>query len=133
MSSNVNLEPGDKRLPKGSTHQVSGAAADDTLTEVMQPLKPRRKMSRDKMLLLLLGLPGALALVLFHYLPLLGNVIAFQDYQPISGSGSPVGRGVQLLLPVDGTRSSSMLSGTLDLDLIQAVFVFPVPLVLALL
>ena len=35
--------------------------------------------------MLLLGIPGALALLLFHYLPLLGNVIAFQDYQPYLG------------------------------------------------
>ena len=38
----------------------------------------------------MLGLPGLLALLVFHYVPLLGNVIAFQDYQPFLGiSGSP--------------------------------------------
>ena len=131
----MNLQPGDKRLPKGSTHQVSGAAADDTLTEVMQPLKPRRKMSRDKMLLLLLGLPGALALVLFHYLPLLGNVIAFQDYQPYLGIRESEWVGVSNFSFLwDGNPEFlNALWNTLILTVIQTVLVFPVPLVLALL
>src|SRR5690606_41562504 len=35
--------------------------------------------------MLLLALPGALIFIVFSYLPLLGNVIAFQDYLPFIG------------------------------------------------
>src|ERR1700754_4243305 len=52
----------------------------------------RRRVGRDKWLVPLrfpggpaLGFRGALALVLFQSRPILGNVIAFQDYQPYLG------------------------------------------------
>ena len=92
-------------------------------------------MSRDKALLLLLGLPGALALVLFHYVPLLGNVIAFQDYQPYLGIAESEWVGVSNFAFLwDGNPEFlNALWNTLILTLIQTVLVFPIPLVLALL
>ena len=39
---------------------------------------------RDRIMLLLLA-PGVIYFVLFRYIPLLGNVIAFQDYLPFLG------------------------------------------------
>jgi putative aldouronate transport system permease protein len=92
-------------------------------------------MSRDKTLLLLLGLPGALALVLFHYVPLLGNVIAFQDYQPYLGIGESEWVGISNFAFLwDGNPEFlNALWNTLILTLIQTVLVFPIPLVLALL
>ena len=49
----------------------------------------RTRLRRDRTMLLLV-LPGFLFFVLFHYVPLLGNVIVFQDYQPYLGfRGSP--------------------------------------------
>ena len=47
-------------------------------------LSPFARFWRDKVLLLL-AVPGVVLLLLFHYVPLLGNVIAFQDYQPFLG------------------------------------------------
>jgi putative aldouronate transport system permease protein len=87
------------------------------------------------MLLLILGLPGALALVLFHYVPLLGNVIAFQDYQPYLGIGESEWVGVSNFAFLwDGNPEFlNALWNTLILTLIQTVLVFPIPLVLALL
>jgi putative aldouronate transport system permease protein len=87
------------------------------------------------MLLLLLGLPGALALIAFHYLPLLGNVIAFQDYQPYLGITESDWVGVtNFSFLWDGNPEFlNALWNTLILTVIQTVLVFPVPLALALL
>ena len=42
------------------------------------------RIARDRFLLLAM-LPGLALLLTFHYLPLLGNVIAFKDFQPYLG------------------------------------------------
>lgn len=79
-------------------------------------------------------LPAVVFLLLFFYVPILGNVIAFQDYQPFLGiSGSEwVGWGnfVELL---DDPDFLTALKNALVLALFQLVFFFPVPLALALL
>ncbi len=49
-----------------------------------QRLSWPRRLWRDRVLLLL-ALPGLALLVVFHYLPWLGNVVAFEDYQPYFG------------------------------------------------
>ena len=85
--------------------------------------------------MLLLGLPGGIALLLFHYVPLLGNVIAFQDYQPYLGITDSDWVGVtNFSFLWDGNPEFlNALWNTLLLTLIQTVLVFPVPLALALL
>lgn len=87
------------------------------------------------MLILLLGLPGGIALLLFHYVPLLGNVIAFQDYQPYLGFSESDWVGISNFSFLwDGNPEFlNALWNTLILTVIQTVLVFPVPLVLALL
>jgi putative aldouronate transport system permease protein len=87
------------------------------------------------MLVLLLGLPGGIALLLFHYVPLLGNVIAFQDYQPYLGFSESDWVGIaNFSFLWDGNPEFlNALWNTLILTVIQTVLVFPVPLVLALL
>ena len=92
-----------------------------------------RRWSRDK-LLIGLGLPGALVLIAFQYLPLLGNVIAFQDYQPYLGIGESdwVGLSNFSFLVNGDPAFLSALYNTIILTLIQTVLVFPVPLVIAL-
>jgi putative aldouronate transport system permease protein len=79
-------------------------------------------------------LPGFCFFVLFAYVPLLGNVIAFQDYSPFLGfRGSPwVGWGnfTALFADPDFLRA---LKNTLVLSLLQILFAFPAPILLALL
>lgn len=97
----------------------------------------KRRMSqrwRLDWLLLLLGLPGVAVVVVFHYVPLLGNVIAFQDFQPYLGiENSPwVGlRNFEVVFDGDPAFLNA-LANTLVITLIQVVFVFPLPIALAL-
>lgn len=46
---------------------------------------PLRDRLRNDRAMLLLMLPGVAFLVVFFYVPMVGNVIAFQDYQPFIG------------------------------------------------
>src|SRR5437868_8476985 len=47
-----------------------------------------QRIWRDRWMYLFI-LPGFLYFVVFRYLPLLGNIIAFQDYSPFVGFHSP--------------------------------------------
>ncbi|WP_062206522.1 sugar ABC transporter permease [Streptomyces sp. NBRC 109706] len=96
--------------------------------------RPRRRRPRD-LALFWFALPGAAVLLLFHYVPLLGNVIAFQDYQPFIGIGDSRWVGFDNFSVIfDGDQEFlRALVNTLQLTLIQVVFVFPAPIALALL
>ncbi|MBA8793679.1 putative aldouronate transport system permease protein [Friedmanniella endophytica] len=91
------------------------------------------RWSRDK-LLIGIGLPGAIALILFQYVPLLGNVIAFQDYQPYLGiTGSDWVGFENFAAMFEDPKFYTALYNTLILTVIQTVLVFPIPLFIALL
>ncbi|CAM3877697.1 sugar ABC transporter permease [Kibdelosporangium persicum] len=94
----------------------------------------RARLRRDKVFLLV-ALPGVLALLVFHYVPLLGNVIAFKDYQPYLGiTDSPwVGFDNFNVLFNGDAMFLRALGNTLVITLLQVVVVFPIPIALALL
>lgn len=83
--------------------------------------------------LYVLLLPGLLYFVIYVYLPLLGSVIAFQDFSPFrSFSGSPwVGlkHFERLFTDPDLPR---VVVNTFVLSSLQIILAFPVPIVLAL-
>ncbi|MET9273641.1 ABC transporter permease subunit [Kribbella sp. NPDC003557] len=122
MSSGIKVRPGADAAP--------GAPA------VREP-RPRGQLAtrwhRDRVLLLL-AIPGVVVLVLFHYLPLLGNVIAFQDYQPFLGiSGSDFVGLSNFSVIFDGDPEFlNALVNTLIITMVQVLFVFPLPIALAL-
>jgi len=91
------------------------------------------RMVRYRWLFVLL-LPGLAYFAIFKYAPMYGLTIAFQDYLPFLGfSGSPwVGfkHFADLFSSPDFPR---VLSNTLILALLSMVFVFPAPIVVALL
>jgi putative aldouronate transport system permease protein len=99
-----------------------------------QALSRWSRLKRDKALLLL-ALPGLTLLLLFHYVPILGNVIAFKDYQPYLGiAGSPwVGLDNFAVLFNGDAEFLNALKNTLIVLVLQVVFVFPAPIALALL
>lgn len=77
-------------------------------------------------------LPGFVYFVVFRYLPLLGNIIAFQDYSPFLGFHSPwVGLANFRRLFTDPDVGVAM-KNTLEISILQLLFFFPVPIILAL-
>lgn len=126
MSSGIKVRPG-----AGAHPGVPAAAPAARKTPVRGQLAVR--WHRDRVLLVL-AVPGVLVLVLFHYLPLLGNVIAFQDYQPFLGiSGSDfVGLSNFSVIFNGDPEFLNALVNTLIITMVQVLFVFPLPIALAL-
>ena len=92
-----------------------------------------QRLRRDK-LVLLFAAPGMLVILAFQYYALFGNVIAFQDYQPFLGVGESLWVGFENFSVIfDGDAEFvNALKNTLIITLLQSVFVFPAPIVLAL-
>ncbi|MGC4808242.1 ABC transporter permease [Micromonospora sp. DT233] len=99
----------------------------------------RARLRRDWPLLAMTA-PAAALLLVFHYLPTLGNVIAFQDYNPFVGDdpieaflGSEwIGFGNFEALFADPLFWDAVRN-TLTITAFQIVFFFPLPILLAIL
>jgi putative aldouronate transport system permease protein len=88
---------------------------------------------RDRLMLLFI-LPGVLFFVLFRYLPLLGNIIEFEDYLPFLGfTESPFVGFANFQSMFGDTAFWQALSNTIIITLAQLIFYFPAPIFLALL
>jgi putative aldouronate transport system permease protein len=99
-----------------------------------QGLSLGRRLVRDRVLLLF-ALPGTALIIAFHYVPLLGNIIAFKDYQPFLGIGGSDWSGWENFGVIFNGDPAFLraLKNTLILTSLQSVFVFPAPILLALL
>jgi len=83
--------------------------------------------------MLVLMIPGALALLLFFYIPIFGNIIAFQDYQPYYTIAEAPFVGFEKFLDlIDDSRFTLALRNTMIYAAVQLVLFFPVPILLAL-
>ncbi len=92
-----------------------------------------QKIWRDRLMLLLIA-PGVLFFILFRYLPLLGNIIAFQDYLPFIPIPENQFVGfANFQAMVSDTAFWQALSNTIIITLLQLIFYFPAPIALALL
>ncbi|HZG75581.1 MAG TPA: ABC transporter permease subunit [Paenibacillus sp.] len=82
----------------------------------------------------LLALPGILHFVVFKYIPMFGNAIAFQNYNIFQGlTGSPWVGLFHFERMVTYAEFYEILKNTLVISFYSIVFGFPAPLVLALL
>jgi putative aldouronate transport system permease protein len=88
---------------------------------------------RDRIMLLLV-LPGVLYFVLFRYIPLLGNIIAFQDYLPFLGfADSPFVGFANFQGMIQDPAFWQAVTNTIIIAMMQLIFYFPVPICLAML
>jgi ABC-type polysaccharide transport system permease subunit len=84
--------------------------------------------------------PAALVLAVFHYLPVLGNVVAFQDYNPYLGDSGFAALIASPWIGLSNFRDLfadpafwDALWNTLAITAFQLVFFFPLPIALAIL
>lgn len=95
------------------------------------PLRRRIWLARWPYLFIL---PGFVYFVVFRYVPLLGNVVAWQDYSPFLGiGGSPWVAWDNFARLLTDPEVATALVNTLVLSVLQIGFAFPAPLLLALL
>ncbi|WNQ10462.1 ABC transporter permease subunit [Paenibacillus aurantius] len=89
---------------------------------------------KDAQVLFLIALPGLLHFLIFKYVPLAGNVIAFQNYNLFQGFLNSEWVGFDHFIRMFRFEDfSRIFLNTLRLGIYSIVFGFPAPLVLALL
>ncbi|WP_323959679.1 ABC transporter permease subunit [Arthrobacter sp. JZ12] len=100
---------------------------------VRRKLGVRARLRRDRTLILM-TMPAVILLIVFAYIPMLGNVVAFQDYSPFIGIPSSPWVGLDNFGRVFGDPDFwNAVRNTLVITGFQLVFFFPVPIALALL
>ncbi len=94
----------------------------------------RKVRQKDSLILLLIALPGILHFIVFNYIPLGGNIIAFQKYNIFDGILKSAWVGLDNFKLMFSIREFyQILENTLILSFLSIGFGFPAPLVLALL
>ncbi|GIP35804.1 sugar ABC transporter permease [Paenibacillus sp. J2TS4] len=88
----------------------------------------------DPVVLFLIALPGLLHFLIFKYIPLAGNIIAFQDFNLFQGFFHSKWVGLKHFIYMFNYPEFFMvLKNTLRFGLYSILFGFPAPLILALL
>lgn len=101
-------------------------------TFVTRSLRIRHLLWRKRYAYLLV-LPGLLYFLVYRYVPMLGSIIAFQDYSPFLGFFKSDWVGVKHFVTIfEDQEVVRVLWNTLVLSFLQIVFAFPAPILLAL-
>jgi putative aldouronate transport system permease protein len=115
---------------KGSIKEESLSLLKPAVKSKQNTLLVRMKRARWAYLLLF---PGLLYFVCFYYLPLLGNIIAFQDYSPYLGFFRSAWVGLSNFTSVfSDPEIGTVIINTLVISLLQIIFAFPVGIILSL-
>ena len=102
-------------------------------------IKPKRwyqnpRTRRKGWIALAFILPGVLYYILFHYLPMWGTLIAFQDFNPFKGFWGSKWVGLKHFENFfQSTYAPRLIKNTLALSIYSILFSFPLPIVFALL
>lgn len=101
--------------------------------EVRIGLGLKARFRRDKSLIFM-TLPAVLLLALFAYVPIMGNIVAFQDYSPFVGIANSPWVGLDNFARVlTDANFWVAVKNTLVITAFQLIFFFPIPIVLAIL
>ncbi|HUZ77139.1 MAG TPA: ABC transporter permease subunit [Chloroflexota bacterium] len=123
----------------GVLNSAIAAESDEwprTTTATATPVRRQQqsflsRVKRDKTMLLL-ALPGVLYLLIFVYIPQLGNIIAFQNYIAFQGFDSPF-VGFDNFRQLFATPQFwNAVNNTIQISLLQLILYFPAPIGLAL-
>jgi len=113
------------------------------IVEIVEPLPQRkargwwptvrRDLRRNKHIYLML-LPVVLYYLVFHYGPMYGAVIAFQDFNPVKGVFGSKWVGLQNFQDFfSSVFFGRLMFNTVAISVLEIVFGFPAPIILALL
>ena len=129
---------------EAETTETASRAADATgerpgKRKLSGKLSLRLRFRRDRTLILM-TLPAVALVLVFNYIPILGNVVAFQDYDPYAGDNgfvaifnSPWIGFEQFERIFADSAFWHAVQNTLVLFFLQLVLYFPIPILLALL
>jgi putative aldouronate transport system permease protein len=123
-----------------SAQTVADSEAEQQETSAPDPRQPQRRtltlrqrIWRERWMYTFI-LPGALFFLVFAYVPMLGNLVAFQDFSPFRGFARSPWVGVDNFLAIlTDPEVLTALRNTLLIAFLQLIFAFPAPIALALL
>ncbi|MCW4459796.1 ABC transporter permease subunit [Microbacterium sp. MPKO10] len=127
-----------RREPESSDAQSRQTARSQRSARAKSKRAPHRKLSlrtriRNDRSRLIMVIPMLVLFLLFTYLPILGNIVAFLDYSPYSGFFGSAFVGfdnfVRVLADSGFWRA---VSNTVVITVVQLVFYFPLPIILAI-
>lgn len=121
--------------PEGPPEAAMTQAAEATRIRRSVKKASRWEQIKTNWILLAFALPGLAVTLAFHYYPLIGNVIAWKDYLPFIGVWESEWVGWQnfAIIWEGDPRFINALTNTLIITAVQTIFVFPLPIILALL
>src|SRR5699024_10338975 len=138
MSAGVSPKPGHTAVPSEQATSTEKGKALPASTRTRRPVRQRptpwrRALKRDWRLYTFLILPLAYLLV-FQYIPMAGNIIAFRRFRP---GGSIFGEqwvGLHYIeMFITNPTFWNVFTNTLILGVLSLIIVFPLPIILALL
>ncbi|MCZ4095448.1 ABC transporter permease [Streptomyces sp. H39-C1] len=137
MRTRVRVAAGLPRHPgtDGTARQEHAAPAAAPTPKPPAPGITRRQRFRRDRTLLLMTVPAVVLLLIFNYVPLLGNVVAFQEYDVYGAgiTGSPFVGFENLQRLFEDYRFWEVIGNTLSITFTQLILFFPIPIALALL
>ena len=115
-----------------SVTSVSPSPPTDTSAVTVSKPSAWRRIKRDTWMLLMM-LPGILVFILFKYVPMFGIIVAFQNFKPYLGVLKSPWVGFKHFQTFFADESFFRLfSNTLIFGVLNLVFAFPLPIIVAL-